>query len=87
MIGIMFNWRLGKSEDICTMIDYLFVHAKERGIVVNEIYVFRFCRPVNNTINCVLKYPEIRKLILYYRKISENTKFIKCENMTVYHNK
>lgn len=81
VIGITFNWRSGKSEDISAMIDYLFVHAKELGIAVNEICVFPLCRAVNNTINCVLKYPEIRKLILYYGKISESTKLVKCENM------
>lgn len=81
VIGITFNWRSGKNEDISAMIDYLFVHAKELGIAVNEICVFPLCRAVNNTINCVLKYPEIRKLILYYGKISESTKLVKCENM------
>lgn len=81
MIGITFNWRSGKSEDIFAMIDYLFIHAKELGIAVNEICVFPLCRAVNNTINCVLKYPQIRKVVLYYGKISENTKLDKCENM------
>lgn len=81
VIGITFNWRSGKSEDIVAMIDYLFVHAKELGIAVNEICVFPLCRAVNNTINCVLKYPEIKKIILYYGKISKNTELAKCGNM------
>lgn len=81
MIGITFNWRSGKSEDIFAMIDFLFTHAKELGIDVNEICVFSLCRAVNNTINCVLKYPQIRKMVLYYGKISENTKLDKCESM------
>lgn len=29
----------------------------------------------------MIKYPQIRKLVLYYGKISENTKLDKCENM------
>lgn len=81
MIGITFNWRSGKSEDILAMIDYLFAHAKELGIDDNEICMFPLCRAVNNTINCVIKYPQIRKVVLYYGKISKNTKLVKCENM------
>lgn len=81
MIGIIFNWRSGKIEDITAMIDYLFDHAVELGIDVDEICVFPLCRAVNNAINCVLKYPKIKKMILYYGKISKNTNLAKCENM------
>lgn len=81
VIAITFNWRSGKSEDIIAMIDYLFVHAEELGIDVHEICVFSLCRAVNYTIHCVLKYPEIKKMILYYGKISKNIKLDQCENM------
>lgn len=37
IIGITFNWRSGKQEDIITMIDYLFAHAEELGIHTHEI--------------------------------------------------
>ena len=63
------------------MINYLLAHNKELGIDVNEICIFPLCRTVNNTINCILKYPEIRKIVLYYGKISKNTNLIKCANM------
>lgn len=81
MIGITFNWRSGKSEDIIAMIDYLYAHDKELGINMNELCVFPLCRAVNNTINCVVQYPEIKKLVLYYGKISKNTKLEKCADM------
>lgn len=43
------------------MIDYLIQHAKELGVDIQELYVFSLCQAVNYTINCVLKYPEIKK--------------------------
>lgn len=36
VIAITFNWRSGKSEDIIAMIDYLFVHAEELGIILQN---------------------------------------------------
>lgn len=63
------------------MIDYLFAHAQELGINTNEICVFSLCRSVNYTIECVLRYPEIKKMILHYGKISTNTKLANCANM------
>lgn len=81
VIGITFNWRSGKSEDITAMLDYLYAHAEELGVDVKELCVFSLCRAVNYTINCILKFPEIKKLILYYGKISKNTDLAKCENM------
>lgn len=81
VVGITFNWRSGKQEDIIAMIDHLFVHAQELGINTNEICVFSLCRSVNYTIECVLRYPEIKKMILYYGKISTHTKLADCANM------
>lgn len=81
VVGITFNWRSGKQEDIISMIDYLFAHAQELGINTNEICVFSLCRSVNYTIECVLRYPEIKKMILYYGKVSTKTKLAKCANM------
>lgn len=80
IIGITFNWRSGKQEDIIAMIDYLFAHEKELGINTHEICVFSLCRSVNYTLGCVLKYPEIKKMIMYYGKISTNTKLANCAN-------
>lgn len=80
VIGITFNWRSGKSEDIISMMDYLFQHAKELGIDIQELCVFSLCRAVNYTINSVLRYPEIKKMILYYGKISTHTDLAKCTN-------
>lgn len=67
VIGITFNWRSKKSEDIISMIDYLFQHAKELGIDIQELCVFSLCRAVNYTINCVLRYPEIKKNLVLWK--------------------
>lgn len=80
VVGITFNWRSGKQEDIIAMIDYLSAHAQELGINTDEICVFSLCRSVNYTIECVLRYPEIKKMILYYGKVSKKTKLANCAN-------
>lgn len=81
IVGITFNWRSGKSEDILAMLEYIKGNADKLGINLEELTVFPLCRAVNITINCVLKYPEIKKVAMYYGKISTSTKVEKCKGM------
>lgn len=81
IVGITFNWRSGKNEDINAMINYINTHTNELGISLQELTVFPLCRAVSNTINCVLEYPDIKKVVLYYGKVSINTKVKKCTGM------
>ena len=81
IVGITFNWRSGKYKDISIMLEYLKTHAAELGISFEHLTVFPLCRAVNHTINCVLEYPEIKKVALYYGEISKSTKVEKCVGM------
>ncbi len=82
IIGITFNWRSSKSEDIDAMLNYLFSHVKELGIAMDQLCVFPLCRAVNHAINVVLKYPEIKKMVMYYGKINKNTNLLSCAGMS-----
>ena len=81
IVGITFNWRTSKPEDIMAMLEYLKINADTLGSKLEELTVLSLCRAVNYTINCVLKYPIIKKVAMYYGKISTNTDVEKCKGM------
>lgn len=64
------------------MLEYIKVNTNNFGFTLDKLTVFPLCRAVNNTINCVLEYPEIKKMVMYYGKISINTKVKKCKGMS-----
>lgn len=82
IVAITFNWRSGKYQDILAMLEYIKVNTNKLGFTLDKLTVFPLCRAVNNTINCVLEYPEIKKMVMYYGKVSINTKVKKCKGMS-----
>lgn len=81
MVAITFNWRSGKSQDIFAMLEYIKSNTDKLGFTLDQLTVFSLCRAVNYTINCVLEYPEIKKMVMYYGKVSINTNVKKCKGM------
>lgn len=63
------------------MLEYMKKNSNQLGFKLNQLTVFSLCRAVNNTLNCVLEYPEIKKMVMYYGKVSTNTKIEKCKDM------